>query len=106
MNLIKCHKCGKEISIESKFCDDCSTTVDPKKLNLNAELYVPFPGAGPDRTLRLYGFVDVGNVYGENDPYKLNELRSSVGIGVSWISPLGPLRLSYAKAIKKFEAKF
>jgi hypothetical protein len=35
MNLIKCHKCGKEISIESKFCDDCSTTVDPKKLNLN-----------------------------------------------------------------------
>jgi outer membrane protein insertion porin family len=75
----------------------------PKKLNLNAELYVPFPGAGADRTLRLYGFMDVGNVYGENDPYKLDELRSSVGIGVSWISPLGPLRLSYAKAIKKFD---
>lgn len=75
----------------------------PKKLNLNAELYVPFPGAGTDKTLRLYGFVDVGNVYGENDPYKLNELRSSAGIGISWISPLGPLRLSYAKAIKKFD---
>jgi outer membrane protein insertion porin family len=42
-------------------------------------------------------------VYGENAPYKLDELRSSVGIGVSWISPLGPLRLSYAKAIKKFD---
>jgi outer membrane protein insertion porin family len=40
-----------------------------RKVTLNAELYTPFPGAGNDRTLRLFGFVDVGNVYGENDRF-------------------------------------
>jgi outer membrane protein insertion porin family len=28
------------------------------------------------------------------------KLRASVGLGVSWISPLGPLRLAYAFPIK------
>lgn len=66
----------------------------PKKITLNGELIAPFPGAGNDRTLRVYTFLDVGNVFGENDPYKLNDLRASVGVGLSWISPVGPLRLS------------
>ena len=34
-----------------------------KKAIFNAELSTPFPGAGNDRTLRLYGFFDVGNVF-------------------------------------------
>ncbi|MEO6018245.1 MAG: outer membrane protein assembly factor BamA, partial [Polaromonas sp.] len=29
----------------------------PKKITLNAELSAPFPGAGNDRTLRMYGFI-------------------------------------------------
>ena len=73
----------------------------PKKVTLNAEVIAPFPGAGNDRTLRMFGFVDVGNVFGEKEKYDLGELRSSVGIGVSWISPLGPLRLAFANPIKK-----
>jgi outer membrane protein insertion porin family len=39
----------------------------PKKVTLNAEVIAPFPGAGNDRTLRVFGFVDVGNVYGETE---------------------------------------
>ncbi len=73
----------------------------PKKITLNAELITPFPGAGNDRTLRMFGFVDAGNVFGENEKYTLGELRSSVGIGISWISPLGPLRLAFAHPTKK-----
>jgi len=73
----------------------------PKKLTLNAELIAPFPGAGNDRTLRLYGFVDAGNVFGEAEQYKLNDLRVSTGIGISWISPLGPLRIAIATPIRK-----
>jgi outer membrane protein insertion porin family len=73
----------------------------PKKLTLNAELIAPFPGAGNDRTLRLYGFVDAGNVFGETEQYKLNDLRVSTGIGISWISPLGPLRIAIATPIRK-----
>jgi outer membrane protein insertion porin family len=73
----------------------------PKKLTLNAELIAPFPGAGNDRTLRLYGFIDAGNVFGEKEQYKLNDLRVSTGIGVSWISPLGPLRIAIATPLRK-----
>jgi outer membrane protein insertion porin family len=72
-----------------------------KKLTLNAELIAPFPGTGNDRTLRLFGFVDAGNVFAENEGYRLNELRASVGVGVSWLSPVGPLRLAFATPIRK-----
>jgi len=74
-----------------------------KRLNLNAELYVPFPGAGNDRTLRLFGYMDAGNVWGEAENLRLSELRASVGVGISWISPVGPLKLSYGKPIKSFD---
>lgn len=73
----------------------------PKKLTLNAEVIAPFPGAGNDRTLRLYGFVDAGNVFGEKEQYRLNDLRVSTGIGISWISPVGPLRIAIATPLRK-----
>lgn len=73
----------------------------PKKITLNGELIAPFPGTGNDRTLRMFAFVDAGNVFGENQKYSVSELRASVGIGVSWISPVGPLRLGIANPIRK-----
>jgi outer membrane protein insertion porin family len=78
------------------------STGGPKKLTLNAELVAPFPGAGNDRTLRVYGFVDAGNVF--KDSYHLNGpdgLRASTGVGISWISPVGPLRIAYAVPLRK-----
>ncbi len=73
----------------------------PKKINLNAELIAPFPGTGNDRTLRLFGFFDAGNVFGEFESYRFNELRASYGVGVSWISPVGPLRFALANPLRK-----
>ncbi|WP_083932404.1 outer membrane protein assembly factor BamA [Caldimonas manganoxidans] len=72
-----------------------------KRLNLNGELYVPFPGSGNDRTLRLFGFVDAGNVFGEEDRIRFDELRLSSGVGLSWISPVGPLKLAYGVPLRK-----
>lgn len=72
----------------------------PKKLNVNLEVLAPFPGAGNDRTLRLYGFVDMGNVFGPDEAIQFTQLRASAGIGVSWISPMGPLRLAFATPVK------
>ena len=72
-----------------------------KKAVMNFELIAPFPGAGNDKTLRWFTFVDVGGIYGENDPIRADELRASAGIGLSWISPLGPLRLAWANPIRK-----
>jgi outer membrane protein insertion porin family len=73
----------------------------PKKLVFNAELLMPFPGAGNDRTLRLFGFTDVGRAFGEDEKVSADALRASVGVGLSWISPMGPLRFSYATPIRQ-----
>lgn len=67
------------------------------KIVSNVEYTVPVPGSGVDKTLRVFGFVDGGNVYNEN----INlVLRYSYGLGLSWISPLGPLKFSYGIPIK------
>ena len=79
-----------------------STIGGPRKITLNAEIISPFPGAGNDRTLRMFGFVDVGNVFGEQEKFRAGDLRASVGVGLSWISPIGPLRLAIAQPVRKF----
>jgi outer membrane protein insertion porin family len=68
------------------------------RLIANAEWQFPFPGSGSDRTLRWFTFFDAGNVYGENQTIG-SDLKYSTGIGLSWISPIGPLKLSYGKAL-------
>jgi outer membrane protein insertion porin family len=85
---------------------DASGTVlgGSSKFNVNAEILTPFPGAGNDRTLRLYGFVDAGMV-GGNTGLNSNssDIRASTGVGISWISPVGPLRLAFARPLRKFD---
>jgi outer membrane protein insertion porin family len=73
----------------------------PKKILGSFELQTPFPGAGNDRSLRMFGFVDAGNVFAETERYRFNQLRASVGVGLSWISPVGPLRLAYGSPIRR-----
>ncbi len=72
-----------------------------RRFNANTELYLPVPGAGNDRTLRLFTYVDVGNVWGELEKVTGASLRASAGVGLSWISPLGPLKLSYGTPVRK-----
>jgi outer membrane protein insertion porin family len=74
-----------------------------KKINFNAELLSPLPGGGSDRTLRVYAFLDAGGIFGDDEGIQLGDLRSSYGVGISWISPVGPLRLAFAKPITKFD---
>jgi outer membrane protein insertion porin family len=71
------------------------------RLVANAEIQLPFPGTGVDRSLRWFTFLDGGQVWNPNDaePIRLTDLRYSTGIGISWISPVGPLKLSLAYPI-------
>ncbi|MDQ7838405.1 MAG: outer membrane protein assembly factor BamA [Thermodesulfobacteriota bacterium] len=40
-------------------------------------------------------FFDAGNAFREEDSYNLTDLRTSVGFGFRWFSPIGPLRLEW-----------
>lgn len=72
-----------------------------RRLNLNGELYLPLAGTGNDRTLRWFTYLDIGNVWGEQEALTLESLRASAGLGLSWISPVGPLKLSIGTPIRK-----
>ena len=98
-----------------------------KKANVSAELLFPMPGIKDSRTVRLSLFADAGsvwdgktydnsssdpfhstgaaqNVYGTNAVHKSTfkeELRYSAGAAVTWLSPLGPMKFSYAYPMKK-----
>jgi len=84
-----------------------TATIGPKDSNgdslggshmmlVNAEFLFPFPGLQKDRSIRLSWFVDAGMV---GETYDFNEVRYSTGIGFSWYSPVGPLKLSFGKAL-------
>ena len=69
------------------------------KIVVNGEYTFPVPGSGVDKTLRLFTFVDGGNAFGESMNLVLNY---SYGMGISWISPLGPLKFSYGIPYKPY----
>ena len=62
----------------------------------NFELLFPFPGLAKDRSVRLGLFLDAG-VVGEK--YDFDEMRYSTGLAFNWFSPVGPLKLSFGKAL-------
>ncbi len=65
----------------------------------NVELQSPFPGSGNDKSLRMFTFFDFGNVFDEGQKIRLQDMRAAAGVGLSWISPVGPLRLSFGKPL-------
>lgn len=72
-----------------------------KKAVLNSEILFPLPGSGKDRSARLFVFVDGGYAWSEGQKTALSDLRFSSGLGLSWQSPIGPLKFSYGLPFKK-----
>lgn len=52
-------------------------------------------GRSFSRILRLVTFMDVGNVYAQEQKFDLGELRRSVGFGIRFITPVGPVRMDW-----------
>ena len=77
------------------------STGGTKRLLGNAEMYFPVPGLKDSSQFRLSAFLDAGNVFGANESYSLGDLRYSTGVGVSWFSPFGPLKLVFAKPLNE-----
>ena len=63
-----------------------------------------FPNPFPDKwNAKSIVFFDTGNVWGVdfNDNLDSNKIRSSFGISLDWISPLGPLSFTLSEALSK-----
>ncbi|TPH13859.1 outer membrane protein assembly factor BamA [Litorilituus lipolyticus] len=109
--------------------DHDAISVSPKSVGGNAialagiELIVPTPFLDESyaNSVRTSLFVDIGNVvdtefnldnYSDLDPNEYDKIddfsdfrryRSSAGLSIQWISPMGPMIFSFAKAIKEVE---
>ena len=68
-----------------------------RKLLGNAEFLFPFPGLQGEKSVRMSAFVDSGMA---GSTYAFDELRFSTGLGVLWVSPMGPLKLSAAVPLR------
>lgn len=80
---------------------DTSAETDPLGGNLkivgNAELQFPPPIDAFKDSARLGLFMDIGNVFDtSNGNTDLSDLRSSIGVSASWLSPIGALSVSFA----------
>jgi len=71
-----------------------------KRVVGNVELLMPVPGI-KEKSVRLSGFFDAGAVYGSGDLPGSAGLRYSAGAAITWISPVGPIKFSYAVPLNK-----
>jgi outer membrane protein insertion porin family len=69
----------------------------------NVELIFPPPLVEEAENLRLGLFFDVGNVFAQPGDFETGELRTSVGITTSWITPVGALTFGLAEALNAQE---
>lgn len=69
------------------------------KLTGTAGLVFPVPFIEDSSNARVSLFLDFGNVFNDFGEIEMGELRTSAGLGVSWITPVGPLTFSIARPI-------
>ena len=65
-----------------------------------AEVILPLPFTKDSATFRITGFLDAGNVYGPEEDFDFDTLRYATGIAAVWLSPIGPLTMSFAEPLK------
>ena len=77
------------------------------------EWIFPMPFVKDQRSIRSYAFWDVGNVFDTNCSkeqkarnetgckIRANELASAAGVGLTWVTAMGPLSFSVGRPIKK-----
>jgi outer membrane protein insertion porin family len=96
---------------------DDTQTPDPFGGNLlteaSMEFIFPTPFVKDKRTVRTAFFIDAGSVFNttpfinqttltlEDDGFDTDDLRYSAGVGLTWITAIGPLSFTFAKAFNE-----
>lgn len=78
------------------------------QVELGVDLIFPLPFIEDQRSFQTSLFLDVGNVFDTEcsetqlncSDFDADELRASFGIGVNWLSAMGPLTFSLARAVR------
>jgi len=88
---------GKQYYDESQ--DDFVSTGGTTKIVASTSILFPLPGGMFKDQVRLETFIDGGGVWEEDADIALDEMRFSAGLSVQWVSPFGPINVSFAKAL-------
>jgi outer membrane protein insertion porin family len=88
---------GKQYYDESQ--DDFVSTGGTTKILASTSMLFPLPGGMFKDQVRLETFIDGGGVWEEDTNIALDEMRFSAGLSVLWVSPFGPINVSFAKAL-------
>ena len=88
---------GKQYYDESQ--DDFVSTGGTTKIVGSTSILFPLPGGMFKDQVRLETFIDGGGVWEEDTDIALDEMRFSAGLSVQWVSPFGPINVSFAKAL-------
>ncbi len=69
-----------------------------KMLLFNLEFRFPIV-----QSIRLTGmvFLDAGNAFDDDEGFSLTDLRKSVGLGIRWFSPMGPVRIEWGYILER-----
>lgn len=70
----------------------------------NIDVVFPVPFYPEAESVRMWLYSDIGNVYNTYvEDVDLDTLRSSAGIGLTWISPFGILKFAYGVPLREEE---
>lgn len=80
-------------------------------VEMSTELLFPVPFLKDQRSVQLAAFVDAGNVFDSScglyqtscSDFDLSKLAATYGLGMTWISPMGPLTFSISKPFQATE---
>ena len=69
-------------------------------INFNSTLPQILPNS---QNIDVSTFIDIANIWGVDDSTldESSNIRSSIGLGVDWFTPVGPLNFSFAQPISK-----
>ena len=81
------------------------------QIEAGMELIFPTPFMEDNNKVRTLAFFDAGNIFdtklqgfaGEDYKPSLSNMRYSVGLGLSWITPIGPLTFAIAQPLSEKE---
>ena len=55
----------------------------------------------PEAGIKGILFTDWGNVYDNNENLSLDNLKTDIGFGIRWITPMAPFRFEWAYPIEE-----